>query len=255
MEAARRVDFRVYPLIFAPFIGSFLGVLILRLPEERPFAWQRSACPYCGARLAWWEMVPILSFLWLRGRCRHCGGRIDPLHLWVEMAALAVAGSAVAASEGAVARDPGWLWADCVLGWGLLALAWIDARTMLLPDVLTLPLLLLGLGATAWLAPGLVYEHALAAALGYASFVLVAAVYRRLRGFAGLGAGDAKLMGVAGAWLGLGLLPWVVLLAALLGLAGAGTRMMRGEALTRTSRAAFGPYLALAIWTLRLWGG
>ena len=105
------LDYRIYPLIFAPFIGSFLGVLILRLPAERPVARGRSAGDHCGQTLRAWDMVPILSFMLLRGRCRHCGQRIDILHPGVELAALAVAASAVAVAPAGPA-DPAWLWAD-----------------------------------------------------------------------------------------------------------------------------------------------
>lgn len=243
------MDFRLYPLLFAPFAGSFLGVLILRLPEDHPFAWSRSACARCGTTLGARDLVPVLSYLLLRGRCRHCGQAIGRFHLWVELAALAVAASAAA-----LAVDPAWLWADCVLGWGLLALGWIDARTMLLPDALTLPLLVIGLASTAWLDQPVIAEHALAAALGYGSFALIAAGYQRLRGRAGLGGGDAKLMAAAGAWLGLAALPWVVVLAAVSGLGLAGARWLAGDGIDRDTAMPFGPCLALAIWILRLWG-
>jgi leader peptidase (prepilin peptidase)/N-methyltransferase len=243
------VDFRLFPLLFAPFAGSFLGVLIMRLPGGSLLARRRSACEQCGTALAARDLVPILSYLLLRGRCRHCGGRIGAFHLWVELAAVAVAASACL-----VAVDPAWLWADCLLGWGLLALAWIDANTRLLPDALNLPLLAIGLAATAWLAPEDAGDHALAAAVGVSFFLAVAATYRRLRGRDGLGMGDAKLMGVAGAWVGLAALPWVVFAAAVLGLLAAGVWQLGGGRVGRTTAIPFGPFLALAIWAIRLTG-
>ena len=243
------MDFRLAPLVVAPFAGSFLGVLILRLPAEGLLASARSACPHCGAVLRPRDLVPILSYLTLRGRCRHCGKRIAAFYPGAEIAALAIAGSACF-----VAADPLWLWADCVLGWGLLALGWIDARTRLLPDVLTLPLLALGLMATAWLSPEDIAEHALAAAVGVTSFLAVAAAYRRLRGQDGLGMGDAKLLGVAGAWLGLAALPRVVFAAALLGILAAGAWRLSGRPIAATTAIPFGPFLALAIWAARLLG-
>ena len=104
----------------------------------------------------------------------------------------------------AVEPELGWLWADCVFGWMLLALAWIDWTHLRLPDVLTLPLLLAGLGATALLDPDDATDHALAAAIGYAALRLVSFGYLKLRGREGLGAGDAKLLAAAGgvAWAG-----------------------------------------------------
>lgn len=243
------MDFRLFPLLFAPFAGSFLGVLIARLPHGGMLAHARSVCGRCGAVLGLRDLLPIFSYLALRGRCRHCGGPIGAFHLWVELAAVAIAASACV-----LATDSAWLWADCVLGWGLLALAWIDAHTRLLPDALSLPLLAAGLAATAWLAPDDIADHALAAALGVTSFLAVAAGYRRLRGQEGLGMGDAKLMGVAGAWLGVAALPWVVFTAAGLGLLAAGAWRLSGRALDRTTAIPFGPFLALAIWAIRLAG-
>jgi leader peptidase (prepilin peptidase)/N-methyltransferase len=161
------------PAIVAPFVGSFLGVLIRRLPAGRPVGLARSACEACGHGLGPLEMVPIASFLVLRGRCRACGARIAPAHLGVEVAALAVALAA-----GAVLAEPGPLWAGCVLGWTVLALAWIDMRHFLLPDVLTLPLVLAGLAATWALQPDALADHALAAALGYLALRGLGAAYR-----------------------------------------------------------------------------
>ena len=124
---------------------------------------------------------------------------------------------------------------------------------MLLPNVLTLPLLFLGLIATGLLEFHEVEEHALAALLGYGSFAIIAVGYHRLRGYAGLGMGDAKLMGVAGAWLGLAVLPWIVFLAATAGLLFAGARLLAGQAIARSTVMSFGPFLAFAIWVIRLW--
>ena len=98
--------------------------------------------------------------------------------------------------------DPLLRWLACGLGWCLLALAWIDYETFRLPDALTLPLLVAGLGAAAWRDTGLVTDHALAAMLAYCSIRAIAAFYRWYRGFDGLGQGDAKLLAAAGAWVG-----------------------------------------------------
>jgi leader peptidase (prepilin peptidase)/N-methyltransferase len=136
-------------LIFAaPCVGSFLGVVIERLPAERPILWGRSACDHCGARLGARDLVPLASWALARGRCRHCGGRLSLFYPAIELAALAVA-------LWSLAVLPGWLaWAGSALGWTLLALAVIDARHMILPNELSLPLIPAGL-AVAWaLDPG-----------------------------------------------------------------------------------------------------
>ncbi len=250
------------PLLFAPVIGSFAGVLIRRLPRGAPVAMARSECEACGHRLSPVELVPLLSYLALRGRCRACGAAIPAFHPAVEAAALLVAASAVLAralphgpGAASTAVDPAWLWADCALGWTLLALAWIDAGHFLLPDVLTLPLLLAGLAACGWLEPWALRDHALGAALGYGLLRAVALGYRALRGREGMGAGDAKLLAACGAWLGWAALPDLLLLAALGGLGAAAAMRLRGRAVERTTALPFGPFLAAACWTVRLLGG
>ncbi len=248
-------------LLAAPFVGSFAGVLIRRLPAGRRVVVARSACEACGHVLSPRELVPVLSFLAQRGRCRACGAAIPRFHLWVELAAVAVAGSAVLAGGGAL---PEWrvdggtgdaaLWATCALGWTLMALAWIDARHFVLPDVLTLPLLLGGLAACASLEPWALQDHLVGTVLGYCGLRGVALAYRALRGREGVGAGDAKLLAACGAWLGWAALPDVLLLAALAGLAVAGAMWLRGRAVGRATAVPFGPALAAACWALRLWG-
>lgn len=246
---ARRADRLVewlLPLIVAPFVGSLLGVLIHRLPAGRPVALSRSCCGTCGRILGPAELVPVLSYVALRGRCRGCSAPIGRDHLGVEAAAAAVALWVLAVQDGSAA------WADCVLGWTLLALAWIDVQHQRLPDVLTLPLLMAGLAATWWLEPWRILDHALGAAAGYAAFRLVAAAYRAWRGRDGLGQGDAKLLAAAGAWVGWEQLNQVVLLGAVATL---GLAMWQSRGRLHDSLAApFGPGLALGLWITRLHG-
>jgi leader peptidase (prepilin peptidase)/N-methyltransferase len=149
----------------------------------------------------------------------------------------------------------GWLlWASLGLGWTLLTLAAIDCREFVLPDIITLPLIPVGL-VVAWAVdPGLLVGHALGTLAGLASLTGIAAAYRRVRGREGLGLGDAKLLAAAGAWLGWQALPSVVLIAAACALAFALAASLSGGKLTWTSRVAFGPYLALAFWLVWLCG-
>jgi leader peptidase (prepilin peptidase)/N-methyltransferase len=237
------------PLIVAPFIGSFLGVLIRGLPAGRPVVARRSACESCGHVLGPGEMVPIVSFVAQRGRCRHCGAQIAPMHLAVELAALGVAAWALTALP-----DASTLWAGCALGWTLLALGWIDWQHMILPDVLTLPLVLMGLAATWLLDPDAIADHACAAVLGYLAFRALEIGYRRLRGRDGLGQGDAKLLAAAGAWVGLGALPMVIFGGAVAGLGAALLLRLRGARVGAGTALPFGPPLALALWVVWLYG-
>jgi leader peptidase (prepilin peptidase)/N-methyltransferase len=233
-------------VLVAPFIGSFLGLLIQRLPEGSPIARGRSRCDICGTTLRARDLVPILSWLTAGGRCRYCRQPLGWFYLGVELSALTVALAAVLIDRGQGA------WLDCLLGWWLLALGWIDLRSWLLPDALTLPLIIAGLAAAFLFNPDQLTGRALGAALGYSSLVAIAAAYRALRGREGLGGGDAKLLAASGAWLGAAALPQVILLAALSALAAAVGLRLAGIRLGIHSALPFGPFLALATWVLWL---
>lgn len=233
--------------IVAPFIGSFLGVLVTRLPEGGTVIFGRSRCDHCSTPLAPRDLVPLLSFALAAGRCRYCRSAIPLLAPGIELAALAVVGWSATVMQG------GDLWLSCLLGWALLAMSWIDLRTMTLPDSLTLSLLVAGLGAVAWLNPPSLPEHALAAALGYLLLFGTAWGYRLLRGRDGIGLGDAKLLAALGAWLGLGSLPMVLFLAACLGLLAAAGMRLSGRRVSAATAIPFGPCLALSGWLLWLY--
>lgn len=240
------------PLLLAPIVGSFLGVLITRLPEGRPVALARSACGSCGTPLGARDLVPLLSYLASRGRCRHCRAPIGRFHPAVELSAVLVAAIVVSAwSVRGAAGSAGatWLWSGCILGWTTLALAWIDLRCMRLLDALTLPLLLLGLLSCRLLDPDALPAHAAAAVLGYLCFTGLAWSYRRLRGRDGLGPGDAKLLAASGAWIGLTALPTLVLLAAVATLLVA----LPSRAARAQTPIPFGPGLAFSLFAVWLY--
>jgi len=234
--------------VVAPVIGSFVGAVAQRLPRREDLVWGRSACPACGKKLSARDLVPLVSWLWLRGRCRQCAAPIPLFYPMVELGALAVALSAALVFSG-------WLlWASCLFGWALLALAVIDWRDYLLPDGLTLPLVPTGLAVAWFAAREAMPDRLLGAFAGFAVFVLIAALYRRLRGRDGLGRGDAKLLAGLGAWVGCSGLPSVLLLAALAALASAFAQRAFGTKLSAADPVAFGPYLAAAGWFVWLCG-
>ncbi len=236
---------RLLLLFLSPIIGSFIGVLICRLPAGRSVILARSRCEACDHVLTPRELVPLVSFMMLAGRCRWCGARIAPTHLAAELACIGIAAWAVLA-----APDPLFAWLSFALGGGLLTLAWIDWQHMVLPDVLTLPLALAGLGATMLVDPVSSTEHAVAAMVGYLAFRAIEVTYRSLRGRDGLGQGDAKLLAAAGAWLGLAALPRVVFIAAIFALALAGGMRIAGRTLQSDTPVPFGPALCAAIWSV-----
>jgi len=234
--------------IIAPAIGSFIGVLAVRLPEGRGVAAGRSLCDHCGHVLHARDLVPLASWLWLRGKCRYCGGSIATLYPAIELAALAVALWAAAVTSGAV------LVASCVLGWILLALAVADWRSYVLPDALTLSLLLGGFVAAFLFDPLHFNDHIFGAGAGAFGLAIVAWVYREFRGHEGLGLGDAKFLGGLGAWLGWQALPSVILFGACLGLIAVMIKSLAGKPMKPTDRIPFGPFLAVAGWLVWLYG-
>ena len=240
--------FSLSAIVAAPFIGSFLALVVMRLTKGRTVLFGRSACDGCGAVLGPLELIPLVSFAVQRGRCRHCGAKIDPVQPVMEAAALALAVWAAFVTSGWI------LVASCGLGWTLLTLAVIDWRTGLLPDLLTLPLVAAGLGVAFAVDAASLLDHIIGAVAGFVAFAALSLVYRRLRGRDGLGLGDAKLLAASGAWLSWSGLPTTILFAAVIGLALVLARRARGEALQATDRLAFGPALAAATWLVWLYG-
>jgi leader peptidase (prepilin peptidase)/N-methyltransferase len=234
-------------LILAPFVGSLVALLVRRLPRGEPVGLARSRCEVCSRLLGPLELVPMLSYLAQRGRCRGCDAPIRPAHLAIELACLGVAAWSMLAEA-----DPLRAWLGCGLGWTLLALAWIDWDHLLLPDALTLPLLLAGLGATWLLDPLALVGHAVAAAAGYLSFRAVELAYRWLRGRDGLGQGDAKLLAAAGAWVGLASLPLLVCIAAFASLTIITVLRLFGRPLDGATMLPFGPALCFGLWAMWL---
>ena len=237
------------PVALAPVVGSFLGVLIHRLPHGEKVVWARSRCPHCEKQLKPVDLVPLISWLATRGRCRYCAARLGLFYPGLEIAA-----TGVALWAALIVPAGGLLWATCVLGWTLLALAVIDWQHLILPDALTLPLLALGLAIAGLKDSGALADHAIGAAAGMASFLLIAFVYRRLRGREGLGTGDAKLLGAAGAWVSWVGLPGVVLWAAVTALCGVLAKAVTGTPVRASEPISFGSFLCLGTWLIWLYG-
>lgn len=220
--------------------GSFLATIILRWPQGRSVARGRSTCDGCGRSLRASELIPLLSVLIQRGRCRRCGARIDPLHARIEAACALIGALALAAIPGI----GGAAWA--LFGWLLLTLAILDWRHFWLPDLLTFPLIGLGLTLGIWANGVAMTDRLIGAAAGYAVLLAVALAYKRLRGREGLGLGDAKLLAALGAWLGWQALPFILLIASTLGLVGALGAKARGKTVDATTRMPLGTLLAAA---------
>ncbi|MEP4037199.1 prepilin peptidase [Pseudophaeobacter sp.] len=204
----------VFLLLLAPALGSFLGVLVDRLPRGEDVLRAASRCRSCETRLGLRDLVPILSFVCSRGRCRHCGTAIPPWCLYLEILATGSAVLALAAGGGGAT-----VLLSCLFLWCLLALGLCDLLWLRLPDGLTLALAVVVL-IWAWLGGRQDLGLALlGAGLGMGSFLLLRLGYQKLRAREGLGLGDVKLMAGLGGFAGPFDLPLLVLVAALLALA------------------------------------
>lgn len=253
------------------FVGSFLNVVIHRLPRMMEREWQeqaaelrgeviapaerynlatpRSSCPHCGHRIGAFENIPLVSYVVLRGRCGHCSAPIGKRYPVVESISAAIAAGAALHFGPSVALIGALLFI-----WALIALTFIDLDTHLLPDQITLPLLWLGLlfnlsGTYVPLADAVVGAMA-----GYLALWSVYWLFKLITGKEGMGYGDFKLLAAIGAWLGWQTLPLVILLSSLVG-AVVGIALIVLKQHNRSVPIPFGPYLAAAGLIALFWGG
>jgi len=232
--------------VLGAIVGSFLATILVRWPRGGSVVAGRSRCDGCGAALRAAELVPILSYFAARGRCRRCGARIDPRHALVEAAA------GLVGLVAALAHPLPLAGATMVFGLMLLILAALDAEHQWLPDALTLPLIPLGLAA-AWLGWGPpLLDRAVGAVAGGGLLWAIGRLYALVRGRAGMGGGDPKLLAGIGAWVGVLQLPLVLLGAGLVGLAAAAAMRARGQKVAATTRLPLGTLMALAAWPIWL---
>ena len=262
-----------YPVVagLGLLVGSFLNVVILRLPRRLEWEWKRDAhevleepeiydppppgivvershCPHCKTALSWYENIPLFSWLVLRGKCRHCKAPISPQYPLVELL------TAVLAVASVWRFGFGWQgFGAALLSCYLVALSGIDLRTRLLPDQLTLPLMWLGLIGSLDNLYMPAKPALLGAIAGYVSLWLVWWLFKQITGKEGMGRGDFKLLAALGAWVGLnGVLP-IILISSLVGaVVGSAWLAMRGR--DRATPIPFGPYLAIAGWIVFFWG-
>jgi leader peptidase (prepilin peptidase) / N-methyltransferase len=263
-------------LAFGLCIGSFLNVVIHRLPRMMEREWKaqcaelagkappvggpesppynlfrpRSACPGCGHRIRAWENIPLVSWLALRGRCSACGTRISARYPLVEL--LAGLGAAYAAWRFGPTLAAA---AAALFVWFTIALAFIDQQTGYLPDDLTLPLVWIGLLANLGGAFVPLADAVIGAAAAYLFLWSVNAAFRLARGMDGMGYGDFKLYAAVGAFLGWKFLPLVILLSSLVGLVFGSLQMFSARrGWDWKFKFHFGPYLALAGVIAMFWG-
>ncbi|GGB36972.1 type 4 prepilin-like proteins leader peptide-processing enzyme [Oceanisphaera marina] len=265
-----QVSLYVIVILLGLLIGSFLNVVIHRLPLMLQREWQqecaelngastateptfnlctpRSRCPHCQQQLSALDNIPLLSWLFLRGRCRYCKAGISKRYPLIELSAAALSAFAI----WRFGASPQLL-AALIFSWALLCMTMIDIDHLLLPDNLTLPLLWLGLLLNIDTLFVSLQDAVLGAAIGYGVLWSLYWVFKLATGKEGMGYGDFKLLAALGAWFG-----WQAVLPILLlsSVAGSilGLSLMASKRLSAERALPFGPALALAGWIYLIWG-
>ncbi len=231
----------VYAFVVGLVVGSFLNVLIHRVPRRISIVSPGSACPRCKASIRWYDNVPLVSWVVLRGRCRRCGEGISVRYPLVELAAAAIGVAAMARYGVGL---PGL--EAAVFAWISLALGLIDLEHQILPDVMTYPSILFGL-TCAWFGGITAFpDAALGALVGAGIPILVIVIYKLVRGIEGMGWGDVKYLAAIGAVVGLQGCMWVLVIAAVLGALVGVALIVAGRGSGRTA-LPFGTFLAVAV--------
>ena len=261
-------------LLLGLCVGSFLNVVIYRLPAMLERDWRTqchdylelgdakiedklqqlslskpgSSCPQCGHKIRAWENIPVLSYLFLKGKCSSCSTKISLRYPTIELIT-GVLSVIVALKFGPNLA----MICALLLTWTLIALTLIDYDTQLLPDDLTLPLLWLGLLISFFDVFTDTQSSLIGAMLGYMILWIVFQVFKLVTGKEGMGFGDFKLLAALGAWLGWQLLPQIILLSSVVG-AITGIFMLITGLTKKQQPIPFGPYLAVAGWIALMWG-
>ncbi|WP_339616427.1 A24 family peptidase [uncultured Gilvimarinus sp.] len=256
--------------LFGLALGSFLNVLILRLPKMLEASWKAqccelleqptptdeklglafpsSHCPTCKTSIQPWQNIPVISYLLLKGRCANCKTVISVRYPLIELAT-ALLSMAVVFYFGVTWQSAAVL----ALTWALITLTVIDFDTQLLPDNITLPLMWLGLIVNYFGLVTDLHSALWGAVFGYLSLWSVFWAFKLLTGKEGMGYGDFKLLAALGAWMGWQMLPLIIILSSLVGaVIGIGMIIVMGR--DKNIPIPFGPYLAIAGWIALLWG-
>ena len=234
--------------LFGLVIGSFLNVVIYRLPRHIPLSRGRSGCPHCGALITWWQNIPVLSYLILLGRCRTCRGSISIRYPLVETLT-AVIFAAWVAALGVSVQSAGMVYLCSIL----LCVIFIDLEFQIIPDWLSLPTIVVGWVWANFTPLGLT-QSLLGTLVGGGGLYLVALLGDWIFRKESMGGGDIKLAAALGAFLGWHLVVLVFFLSALVGSAVSGLWLLWSSDLRKKRMIPFGPFLAVAAVLAILWG-
>ncbi len=249
MNSMPEVIFSVYAFGVGAIIGSFLNVLIVRLPKHENFVTRRSHCPHCNALIHWYDNVPLLSYLILRGRCRNCRKAISPQYPIVEL----VTGLLFLISFQLYGPSYRMIMVDVFISM-LIVVTIVDFRHFLIPDLVTIPGMILGLAFSLVSPVVSPLDAVIGLLVGGVSLYLLAIVGDFVFKKESLGGGDIKLAAMLGAWLGWQSIIIIFFGAAFLGLIFAVIQMARSSETRKTRLIPFGPFLSMAAVIALFWG-
>jgi len=269
---AQPVIFVIAMALLGLIVGSFLNVVIYRLPKMMEQDWHEqccdlleikhenreeqqvglffpgSSCPVCHHKITALENIPVISYLYLKGRCKSCKAKISPQYPIIEI----LTGLTSAYVAWHFGFNLQTLFA-VLLTWALICLSIIDLEHSLLPDDITLPFLWLGLACNIFGIFTDIYSSLIGAMLGYSVLWIIFMSFKIVTGKEGMGYGDFKLLSLLGAWFGWQYLPLVILLSSIAAsLIGIAMIIFRGR--EKSAAFPFGPYLAIAGWVTLIWG-
>jgi leader peptidase (prepilin peptidase) / N-methyltransferase len=230
----------VFAFVFGLALGSFLNVCIYRIPLKKSIVHPPSSCPNCGAAIRFYDNIPVISYIVLLGRCRHCRAPISFRYPLVEL----ITGLLSVALFIHFGLSPKYVFLF-LFTVALIAIAFIDLEHKIIPDVISLPGILVGLAFSFFPSAGVSPLDALIGAAGGAAFLLLVGVaFEKVTGREGMGGGDVKLLAMIGAWMGWKALPYIILISSLSGAVIGGVSLAVSRQGVR-SRIPFGPFLAL----------
>lgn len=228
-------------IVSALLLGSFLNVVIYRLPRKESVVWPGSHCPSCEHCLKVWDLIPILSYIWLGGRCCYCNDRISPRYLLVEILTTITFLLVYLKMDLLVETGVGWIFTAI-----LIITAFIDIDEGIIPDIITYPGIIIGL----FLSPYTIgIKSSALGAIIFSGIFLSTAILSR----GGMGGGDIKLAGVIGTFIGFGGSMMTLIIASLTGGLWAAILLWQGKA-DRKTAIRFGPFLSVAAWLVWLYG-
>lgn len=282
-----QIHYFIFLVIWALLIGSFLNVVIYRLPVMMQRDWRqqaqaiieqstneeladakddtkfnlsvpRSRCGSCGVQIKWYENIPVLSYLFLRGKCRNCNTKISLRYPIIEIITAVLALAVVYKFGGdqpfELTKAAGYTIALILFSWLLLVLTMIDFDTQFLPDSITLPGVWLGLFVNLYFDTDVsLHDAVIGAIAGYLALWIVFWIFKLLTGKEGFGYGDFKLLAMIGAWLGWQVLPAVIVISSFAGAIIGGAMMLKDKS-KQGQAIAYGPYLAIAGWITLMFG-